>query len=109
LSSLRLLVAALGLLSLAGAAVAAVFGAPTPILVAAAAIGLLLTVGALFERVRYKTLMQKAPGRGWVATPERFVDPASGRMVEVHVKPETGERLYVDIGPAPPPAGAEPL
>jgi hypothetical protein len=35
-----------------------------------------------------------------VATPERFVDPTSGRTVQVYTKPETGERLYVDVDAA---------
>jgi hypothetical protein len=99
---LRLILGVLGLLLLAGAVIAARFGVPLPALLAPAGIGLVLLVGGMFERVHYKLLRQKAPGGGFVATPERFVDPASGRMVQVHVKPETGERIYVDTGPAPP-------
>ena len=103
---LRLILGALGLLMLVGAAIAARFGVPIPALLVPAGIGLVLIVGALFERVHYKMLTPRPPGRGWLATPERFVDPASGRLVEVHVRPETGERAYVDVGPAPPRAGA---
>jgi len=103
---LRLILGALGLAMLAGAAVAIALGVPFPALVAPAIIGLVFILGAVFERVHYKTLMREAPGRGFVATPERFVDPTLGRMVEVHVKPATGERAYVDIGPAPPREGA---
>ncbi len=105
--ALRLIVGAIGLLLLAGAVVAAVSRAPIPIVVWLAAFGLTLTVGGLFERVHYKLLKPKAPAGNWIATPERFVDPTSGRMVQVHLKPETGERVYVDAGPAPPHSRAE--
>ena len=98
----RPILVVLGLLMLAGAAIAARFGVPIPAVLALAGFGLVLIAGTLFERVHYKMLRRKAPGSGWLATPERFVDPASGRLVQVHVKPETGERAYVDAGPAPP-------
>lgn len=102
----RPLLVVLGVLLLAGAALGVRFGVPIPAMLAPAGIGLVLIVGGLFERVQYKMLRQTAPGPGWLATPERFVDPATGRLVQVHVKPETGERLYVDAGPAPPQGGA---
>ena len=100
---LRLLLGVLGFCFVAGAVLAARVGVPVPGVLAPAGIGVVLVVVALFERVHYKAIAPNPPGPGWVATPERFVDPASGRLVEVHVKPATGERLYVDAGPAPPP------
>jgi hypothetical protein len=99
---LRLILGALGLLAIAGAVLAVWFGAPFPILVVPGIMGLVCILGALFERVHYKMAMATAPGGGFVATPERFVDPTSGRVVQVHVKSATGERAYVDVGPAPP-------
>ena len=50
------------------------------------------TVGVLFERWRYSP----PPPRigNWHATGERFLDPASGKMVEVFFNRETGERHY---------------
>jgi hypothetical protein len=98
---LRVVLAGLGILMIAGAAFAVLEGAPYPVLIAPGIFGLIFIFGALYERVSYKTPLARAPGRGFVATPERFVDPSSGRLVEVHVKPATGERAYVDIGPAP--------
>ena len=103
---LRLFLAAIGLLMLGGAALAVRYGAPFPALVAPVIFGLIFLLGALYERVHYKRLLGQAPGRGFVATPERFVDPATGRVVQVHVKSATGERAYVDVGPAPPHEGA---
>jgi hypothetical protein len=102
---LRLVIGAIGVIALGGALIGLVHGAPVPAMVMPALVGIFFLVGAFYERVHYKLLMRKAPGRGFVATPERFVDPASGRLVEVHVKPDTGERAYVDVGPAPPHAG----
>jgi hypothetical protein len=98
----RAVAGGLGVLLLAASAIAIVFAAPLPVILGPAIAGLVLTVGALFERVSYKKIAATPPGRGWVATGERFVDPASGRLVEVHFRPETGERSYVDGGTAPP-------
>jgi hypothetical protein len=104
-SILRVILAGLGIVMITGAMVAIAKGAPFPVLIAPGIIGLMFVFGALYERVHYKTPLARAPGRGFIATPERFVDPSSGRLVEVHVKPETGERAYVDIGAAPPHEG----
>ena len=70
--------------------------------------GAILVFGIVYERVAYKTIVDKVPdGKGWTRTAERFVDPKSGRTVTVYVKPLTGERAYVaeQIEPAsaPPP------
>jgi hypothetical protein len=51
--------------------------------------------GILFERGRYKPSEPRQPGPDWVATGERFVDPASGEPVAVFYQPATGERRYV--------------
>jgi hypothetical protein len=55
--------------------------------------GLLLTLGVLFERYRYKPDLAEAPGPGWVRTAERTAD-AQG-VVAVWFNPESGERAYV--------------
>jgi len=94
-------VALIGLLPLAGAGLAAYFAAPWPLILWLAGIGILMTGGVLIERVAYKSVARQPPGPGWVKTPERFVDPSSGRLVDVYLKPATGKRLYVDAG-APP-------
>lgn len=58
--------------------------------------GALLVVGILIERFRYKPLERGEPGAGWERTTERFIDDDSGRPVTVYVRPETGERKYVE-------------
>jgi fatty acid desaturase len=65
--------------------------APALILLAWAA---LILVGTVYERLRYKPL-ETGAGPGWRATPERFVDDASGKTVTVHVQDGTGEHKYV--------------
>ncbi len=70
--------------------------------------GAILVFGIVYERVAYKTIVDKVPdGKGWTRTAERFVDPKSGRTVTVYVKPITGERSYVaepvQTASAPPP------
>ncbi|GAA0541537.1 hypothetical protein FHS83_000153 [Rhizomicrobium palustre] len=63
--------------------------------------GAILVFGILYERVAYKKILDQAPtGSGWQRTAERFVDPKSGKLVTVYVKPLTGERAYVAEGSA---------
>lgn len=57
--------------------------------------GGLILIGTFFEG-RYRT--RRATGSGWQTTAERFVDPTSGKLVEVRYNPQTGERAYVDAG-----------
>jgi hypothetical protein len=59
--------------------------------------GLILLLGLLVERWRYKPLNGRPPGPEWVRTAERFVDPESGKVVTVFYKPSTGERRYVAV------------
>jgi hypothetical protein len=55
----------------------------------------LLVVGLLIERWRYKPFDGQRLGPEWVATDERFVDPETGKLVTVYYQPATGERRYV--------------
>ncbi|GAC1430295.1 MAG: hypothetical protein NVSMB65_03760 [Chloroflexota bacterium] len=56
-----------------------------------------LIVGALaIERGRYRQGSDMASGP-WEPTGERFVDPTSGRLMEVRYNRDTGERAYVDV------------
>jgi hypothetical protein len=57
--------------------------------------GAIFAGGVLIERWRYKRLYDGRPGHGWQPTPERFVDPETGRLVTVFLNPATGERRYV--------------
>jgi len=60
--------------------------------------GGVVLLALLFERWRYRPRVDTRNGR-WEATGERFVDPSSGRLVEVRYNPDTGQRDYVDAGP----------
>lgn len=51
------------------------------------------TAAILFERWRYVRHTDRAVGH-WEPTGERFVDPATGRMIDVYFNPKTGERDY---------------
>jgi hypothetical protein len=58
-------------------------------------VGGAITVGTVLERVIYKPLLRGSPGPGWVKTAERFIDPDTGRPVDVFYNPASGERQYV--------------
>ena len=93
--NLRSVLLAIGIASLlGGAALFALWGFGT-------AFGLLiwgaiLTAGILYERFRYKALEPGRPGAGWEKTRERFIDDETGKPVTVYIRPETGERRYVE-------------
>ena len=59
--------------------------------------GGILVIAVLFEPWRYLPSVNRSKGH-WQATGERFVDPASGKLVEVFYNPETGERDYRSTG-----------
>ena len=60
--------------------------------------GGVVIIAVLFEPWRYLPKVNRNKGR-WQATGERFVDPTSGKLVEVFYNPETGERDYRGVGP----------
>ena len=97
---LRIIMTFLGTLAVVGALVGGFFGLPFPTVAWLAGLGLMLVFGVLFERIHYKRLSLKTPGPGWIATAESFVDPETGKLVQVHVRPDTGERVYVVAGAA---------
>ena len=53
---------------------------------------LVIFVGVVFERRRYKRILDVAPGEGWAATEERFIDPTSGVATQVYfnARPASG-------------------
>jgi hypothetical protein len=55
----------------------------------------LICLASVLERFRYKTVEDGPPGRGWVETDERFIDPETNRRVTVFYNPSSGERRYV--------------
>jgi hypothetical protein len=60
----------------------------------ALAVGVIVLIGTLFERWRYRRIEQPPNGR-WQRTDEQFFDPSTGDPVEVMYDPRTGERRYV--------------
>lgn len=87
---------AIGILLLAGAAVALWVGGHVawfvPQLVAG---GLILTAGIALERWRYKPVRASRPDPRWTDTGERFVDPETGTMTAVYFDAAKGERHYL--------------
>jgi hypothetical protein len=69
----------LGLAALGAGLIFLVGGWPLPVVVWLLGLGLILTFGVAYERVRYKSLAANRPGHGWERTEERFVDPATGK------------------------------
>jgi hypothetical protein len=57
--------------------------------------GILILAGTFFEK-HYRE--RRIAGSGFEKTDERFVDPTTGKLVEVRYDPSTGERAYVDPG-----------
>jgi hypothetical protein len=61
-------------------------------------VGIALAVGIPLERWRYiaSSGRNRACRGDWQLTGERFVDPGSGRLLDVYYNPQTGERDYRD-------------
>jgi len=58
--------------------------------------GGVLLLGVLFERWRYSNRNASDDG-DWQRTGERFVDPESGKNIEVLYDPKSGERRYREL------------
>jgi hypothetical protein len=58
--------------------------------------GSIFVLGTLFERWRYNNKSAALDG-DWQRTDERFVDPETGKHMEVLYDPQTGERRYQEI------------
>ncbi|MDB5986101.1 MAG: hypothetical protein JWR16_1154, partial [Nevskia sp.] len=86
---LRKLLLTLGLALLLTAATLTLFG-NWPAALWCLINGAVLTVGIVFERWQYRRPQTQAPGAGWQATGERFVDPGSGELTELWFEPRTG-------------------
>ncbi len=94
---LRLVILAVGVALLAGAVVLYVAQGPLFGVAYLGASGTLMVIaGVLFARGRYRSSVDRGHDR-WQSTGERFVDPTSGRLMEVRYDPETGERDYVEV------------
>lgn len=86
------LIAIVALLFL-GALFAVVKGG-TPAIPATIFLGIVLAA-LVFENIRYRKASTQAPGGDFAATGEKFIDPESGKLIEVHADPATGARRYV--------------
>ena len=60
-----------------------------------------ILIGLLFEARRYLGRVTDPTSGGWQLTEEKFIDPATGHLMQVRFNPQTGERDYVDLGPSP--------
>jgi hypothetical protein len=93
LTMLRAVVIAVaGILTCVGIGLIA-FGVHTPGW-QALALGVIVLIGTLFERWRYRRI-EEQPNGPWQRTDEQFIDPSTGDPVEVMFDPRTGERRYV--------------
>jgi hypothetical protein len=59
--------------------------------------GVIVIAALLFERGRYRPTVTQSGN--WQDTEERFVDPSTGRLMQVRYNPQTGARDYVAIPP----------
>jgi hypothetical protein len=59
-------------------------------------VGAVIVLATLFERWRYRNGNASVDG-DWQLTGERFVDPETGKNVEVLYDPQSGERRYRPI------------
>jgi hypothetical protein len=91
---LRFLVLGFGCVVFCGAVTLGLLTPAGPAMIGPAVIGALIIVGTTVERFRYKRLQPTRPGPGWRLGGERFVDPETGKIVQVWHKDSTGERLY---------------
>jgi len=57
----------------------------------------ILLIGLLIERWRYKPLSEAQPWPDWAATGERFVDPETGQAGHGLLPPASGETRYVAL------------
>ncbi|MGC8485336.1 MAG: hypothetical protein ACP5O6_06835 [Candidatus Baltobacteraceae bacterium] len=59
-------------------------------------IGAIVLVAVIFEGSHYRPKIDRNAA-GWEPTGERFVDPTSGKLVEVRYNPTSGERDYIEV------------
>jgi hypothetical protein len=59
------------------------------------AFGVLILLSLSFEQ-HYREGARRSQGE-WQTTEERFIDPTSGKLVQVRYNPRTGERRYENV------------
>jgi hypothetical protein len=98
LTRLRQVVVGIGLVAVAAAGWSWFSGHRNTGLVELGVYAVVALVLLAIERAHYKPILKAAPGAPWRETPERFIDPESGKLVVVWVHPKTGGRAYVEAG-----------
>jgi hypothetical protein len=83
------------LLSVAGIVLLVVVRVAWPAGVELLVSGAVVVASVLFER-RYRTRVRT--GSEWQLTGERFIDPSTGKLMQVRYNPQTGERSYEESG-----------
>lgn len=94
---LRRVLIAYGVLCLIVAGILLAVHATIVLVIYLAVNGLLIVGGILFERRGYRSRVDRTRGQ-WQPTGERFMDPTTGRVVEVYFNQQTGERDYREPG-----------
>ena len=72
-----------------------VVGQAQPGVLTLVAWAVILFIGVVFERTRYKAILDAPPGPDFAPTAERFVDPETGVATVVYFNAKTGKRAYV--------------
>ena len=97
---LKAVVAIYGVLMLLGAELLLLSGAHLLTVLYLAVNGALIAGGVIFEQSSYRPRLTRGRGQ-FEATGERFLDPVSKHLIEVHYNATTGQRDYVDTEAAP--------
>jgi len=92
---LRAFLVGISVLMLAIAVGLFVSGLPQPGGLVLVAWAIVLFVGVVFERSRYKAILDAPPNADFQPTAERFVDPETGTATVVYFNAKTGKRAYV--------------
>src|SRR5579864_8121681 len=96
---IRVVLVAIAAIFLLGASVSYLVHLPRLLTGYLTAAGIVPMLGLAIERSRYHP---DSEAGDWEPTGERFIDPGSGHLVEVLYNPQSGERLYRDLGAASP-------
>jgi hypothetical protein len=92
---LRAVLIGISVLMLVCAVTLFVVGQAQPGVLTLVAWGVILFVGVVFERTRYKAILEAPPSADFQPTAERFVDPETGKATVVYFNAKTGKRAYV--------------
>lgn len=98
-NKIRVVTLSIGALLLVGAVIVAVLGLPGRVPIVMALSGAVVIGLVLGERAGYLP-QPHGDSIHWQATGERFRDPTSGKLMEVHYDPATGQRDYREASPA---------